>query len=134
VIERILVAVDDSVPALAAATVAIELAGSLDAAVDVVTVVDSTHDPAVIHDHIRTRAERAGVPAQLSSRVAERPFEAVLAAADEYGDDLIVMGRTSRRSTGRPYVGSQTEHVLEFATVPVIVVPAVDRRRETSRG
>lgn len=129
-IQRILVAADDSAPALAAADFAIDLAVSLGAAVDVVTVVDATHDPSVILGHIRARAERAGVPARLEARSARRPFEGVLAAAEEHGDDLIVMGRTSRRSSGRPYVGSQTEHVLEFAQVPVVVVP-VDRQERS---
>lgn len=122
-IERILVAVDDSASSLAAARFAIELAGPLGAMVDVVTVVEAEHDPSAILEHVRALAEQARVPADIGSLLGVRPFEAVLAAASERGDDLIVMGRTSRRSSGRPYVGSQTEHVLEFTEVPVVVVP-----------
>lgn len=129
-IERILVAVDDSAPALAAAHFAIDLAGSLGAAVDVVTVVEPPHDPSVVLGHVRAIAERAGVPVDIASLRGDRPFEAVLAAARERGDDLIVMGRTSRRSSGRPYVGSQTEHVLEFADIPVVVVPDTPERSD----
>lgn len=131
-IERILVAVDDSAPALAAAQFAIDLAVALDAAVDVVTVVESAQDPSVILEHVRTMADEAGVDASLTPVADGRPFESVLAAAVANRDDLVVMGRTGRRSTGRPYVGSQTEHVLEFAEVPVVVVPSV--RRARTRG
>ena len=44
-------------------------------------------------------------------------------AAVVWRADLIVMGKTDRRATGRPYVGSQTEHLLEFTRIPVVVVP-----------
>lgn len=50
------------------------------------------------------------------------PFEAVLAAAVAWGVDLVVMGRPERRTTGRPYVGSGTEHLLELTPVPAVVV------------
>jgi len=50
----------------------------------------------------------------------------VLAAATQWGADLIVMGRSDKRPTGRPYVGSQTEHLLEFTDTPVVVVPEAD--------
>ncbi len=53
----------------------------------------------------------------------QQPYEAVLDTAIDWHADLIVMGRSDRRATGRPYVGSQTEHVLEFTHVPVVVVP-----------
>jgi nucleotide-binding universal stress UspA family protein len=123
VIGRVLVAVDDTAPALAAARFAIELAGSLGATVDIVTVVEPTRDPSVILGHVEAMAKRAGVPATVTSVEDGRPYESLLAAAATSGSDLIVMGRTNRRASGRPYVGSQTEHVLEFAEVPVVVVP-----------
>ncbi len=126
VIERMLVAVDDSAPALAAAQFAIGLARDLGAAVDVVTVVEPTRDPSTILHYVRAMAEREGVPATVAAGRDGRPDECLRAAAATSGADLIVMGRTDRRASGRPYVGSQTEHVLEFAEVPVLVVPDLD--------
>jgi nucleotide-binding universal stress UspA family protein len=45
--------------------------------------------------------------------------------ADEWDADLIVVGRSDLRRPGQPYVASQTEHVLEFTRLPVVVVPDV---------
>lgn len=122
-IERILVAVDDTGPAIAAARFAIGLADDLGATLDVVTVVGSAPGPPPILDHVRAMADRAGVPVTVRAIRDAQPYESILAAALAAGDDLIVMGRTNRRGSGRPYVGSQTEHVLEFAEVPVVTVP-----------
>jgi nucleotide-binding universal stress UspA family protein len=36
---------------------------------------------------------------------------------------LIVMAVSHRTGLRSPYVGSQTEHVLEFTECPVLVVP-----------
>ena len=122
--DRLLVAVDDSAPALAAARFAIELAGLLGAELDVVTIAEPGRDPEAILHHVRTMAERAGVEATVTALGdGLPPFEALLARADARRADLVVMGRSDHRSTGRPYVGSQTEHVLEFTHVPVVVVP-----------
>jgi nucleotide-binding universal stress UspA family protein len=66
------------------------------------------------------------VPA-VSVRVGE-PAQEILAQADDSNADVIVMGM---RGLGRPQkllLGSTSHHVLERATVPVIVVPPPDRR------
>jgi len=123
-IDRILVAVDDSAPALAAAEYGVRLAEELSAELLFVTVADRGGDPEVVLRHVTSVARAAGVPA--TSRVVpdgQQPYEALLDAALAEDVDLVVMGRSDRRSSGRPYVGSQTEHLLEFAHVPVVVVP-----------
>jgi nucleotide-binding universal stress UspA family protein len=123
-IERILVAVDDSAPALAAGAFAIELARSLAAELHVVTVAEAGRDPDVILRHIGAAASAAGLsPTITAVSDGTHPFEALLAAAVAWRADLVVMGRSDTRRTGRPYVGSQTEHLLEFTEVPVVVVP-----------
>ncbi len=122
-IERILVAVDDSAPALAAAVFAADLAHTLSAELNFVTVVEPDRDPDVILQHVAAIARRADVEATLTAVGGPHPFEVVLGAALDWGADVVVMGRSDKRPTGRPYVGSQTEHVLEFTDVPVIVVP-----------
>ena len=40
------------------------------------------------------------------------------------GSDLIGMGRSDMRRPDGRYVGSQTEHLLEFTDSPVVVVPS----------
>ena len=122
-IERMLVAVDDSAPALAAAVFATELARTLSAELNYVTVAERGRDPQVILRHVGELAREAGVDASATVLADGPPFEALLTAATEWNADIVVMGRSDKRSTGRPYVGSQTEHMLEFTDVPVVVVP-----------
>lgn len=126
-IERILVAVDDSAPALAATSFAAELARTVSAELRCIAVVEPGRDPDVILRHVAALARIADVEASTEAIAGSQPFEVVLAAAADWGADVIVMGRSDKRPTGRPYVGSQTEHVLEFTDVPVIVVPEARR-------
>lgn len=123
-IDRIIAAVDDSPPAFAAASFAIELARQISAELRVVTVAEPDREPDVVLRHVAAMADEAGVAATTEIlRGDGQPFEAVLAAAIGWQADLVVMGRSDTRRTGRPYVGSQTEHLLEFSEVPVLVVP-----------
>lgn len=127
-IERILLSVDDSAPALEAARVAVALSRALGARLHAVMVAEEGHDPDRVLRHVAAQAERAGVPVTTTGvRDGTPPFEHALATALAWQADLIVMGRSDRRRTGRPYVGSQTEHLLEFTDVPVLVVPGPGR-------
>jgi nucleotide-binding universal stress UspA family protein len=124
VIERILVALDDSAPALAGAAFAVGLAREVSAELNFVTVADQGRDPDIVLRHATTLARRAGVRSVVTvAPDGKHPYEALLDAALDWSADLVVMGRSDRRSGGRPYVGSQTEHLLEFTHVPVVVVP-----------
>lgn len=123
-IERVFVAVDDSAPALAALDVAIDLARSIGAELHVATVAEPGREPDVIIGHASAVAHRAGMAATTEVLVdGAAPFERLLAAARAARADLVVVGRSDVRRTGRPYVGSQTEHLLEFTEIPVVVVP-----------
>jgi nucleotide-binding universal stress UspA family protein len=74
--------------------------------------------------HVEALAMTAGVTATVSTVPdGGRAFEALLDVAHEWQADLIVMGRSDKRRPGGPYVGSQTEHLLEFTDIPVLVVP-----------
>ena len=53
-----------------------------------------------------------------------QPARVILDQASAWGADVIVLGRSGVRRVGQPFVGSQVLHVLEFAEVPVVVVPA----------
>ncbi len=120
---RILVAVDDSAPSLAAAAYAIALAGDSGAQLDFATVGERGQSTNGILRHVAHLAATAGVSASTTALKGDRPYDALLARAAEWDADLIVMGRSDLRRPGQPYVGSQTEHLLEFTTIPVVVVP-----------
>ena len=86
--------------------------------------------------HVGKLAREAGVDATTELVVGSPPFELLLAAAKRTGADLIVMGRSDTRRPGMRHVGGQTEHVLEFSEVPVLVVPGpvppADRHQDQS--
>jgi nucleotide-binding universal stress UspA family protein len=121
--ERILVAVDDSAPSLAAAAYAIELAGTRPSELRFATVIEDGTDADVLLRHVQTLAAAADVATTAAVCMGDEPFEALLAEARRWGADLVVMGRSDLRRPGRRYVGSQTEHLLEFTEIPVLVVP-----------
>ncbi len=138
-ISRILVAVDDSPPALAAARYAVELAAAWGATVRAVTVLSDhtlaehlgqpdelTHRRMLGGDavlrYVVTRAKDAGVHVETALLDGE-PARRILEQARGWPADLVVMGRSDLHGTGQPYVGRETRHVLEFADVPVLVVP-----------
>lgn len=120
---RILVAVDDSPPAIVAATYATELAKSQGAELHLVAVSEPAHHAEDALNHLTKLARKADVATTTTTTDGGHPFEALLAVAHEWNADLIVMGRSDNRRPGVPYVGSQTEHLLEFTDIPVLVVP-----------
>lgn len=130
--KRILVAVDDSPQSLAAAASAIELAGDMKAELHFVAVAESDADTASVLRHVTALAREVGLSPTSTTADGGRPFEVLLQLAEEWRADLIVMGRSDKRRPGTPYVGSQTEHLLEFTHVPVLVVP-YPRRRDAGR-
>ena len=112
-LNRILVAVADSPPALAAARLAIELGHAPSTELNFVTVAEADHDPDIILDHIASLAAGVGLRSTFTViRDGEHPFEQLLDAARAWNDDLVVMGRADKRRPGAPYVGSQTDHLL----------------------
>jgi nucleotide-binding universal stress UspA family protein len=121
--DRILVAVDDSAPSLAAAEYAIDLVRTHPAVLRFAMAVEPGRDAQAVLNHVRTLATNAGVESTTGTCNGAPPFDALLAEARRWNADLIVMGRSDMRRPGRRYVGSQTEHVLEFTEVPVLVVP-----------
>jgi nucleotide-binding universal stress UspA family protein len=121
--DRVMVAVDDSGPALAAAEFAIQMA--VDRAVELkfVTVSEPGRDSDALLRHVEAMATRAGIAASTTVCDDGHPFDALLDVAARWEADLIVMGRSDMRRPGTRYVGSQTEHLLEFTDIPVLVVP-----------
>ena len=148
---RILVAINDSPAGLAAARAAIWLATESRATVLAVHVVadeapqDGRGPPggrdgpspagptdadirargaAAVLDFVAGLAQQAGVPME-TRMLPGGPGRVILEQAARWGADVIMLGRSGVRHVGQPFVGSQVLHVLEFADVPVVVVPAL---------
>ena len=140
-IERVLLAVDDSPDSLAATKIAVEVVAALGARLRAVHVsadhlLDAALEAASGQPAAGTRRarsavavlERASALADTAGIAAETDLlagdvgPAILDAARDWAADLIVVGKSARSASGEPYVGSQTRHVLEFADQPVLVV------------
>lgn len=135
---RILVAVDDSPAGLAAARTAILLARESSGSVRAVYVqrptgaaegasaeVSQRQAPVPVLAYVSGLAGRAGIVIQ-TLMVTGQPARSILEQAATWSADFIVLGRSGVRRVGQPFLGSCVLHVLEFADVPVVIVPARD--------
>jgi len=146
--KRILVPVDGSVPSDQALAEAIDLARHLKARMHLVHVVEPwvmvapETMPSTVHEvaeNVRRlgakllqdceeKAAKAGIEAETS--LVEMPGgpagEAIVNRANEVGADLIVCGTHGRRGLRRLVMGSDAEHIVRRASVPVLLV----RKRE----
>jgi nucleotide-binding universal stress UspA family protein len=137
--ETIVLAVSDSPAAFMAAEVAVAYARRLGAHLHAVAVVEdgelrrrlegtdvrSGHGELAATAalrHVAALCESDGVPSTSSCSTGHVAAE-ILAEASGVGAALIVMARVDRPGHALPYIGSQTLRVLEFALVPVLVVP-----------
>lgn len=79
-----------------------------------------------ILDEARATAQAASVEAdvQLCDTFSGSVHEMVNAEAAKWPADLIVLGTHGRRGVGRVVMGSSAEHVLRYASVPVLLVRA----------
>ena len=66
-------------------------------------------------------AKAEGVVSAALSSVSDIPYEAIIAAADEAGADLIFMASHGRRGISGLLLGSETQKVLTHSKVPVLV-------------
>lgn len=133
---RILLAVNDSPAGLAAARTAVRLARETAGLLRAVLAVapgpsEARTEPrssGAVLDYVADLAQRAGVAVE-TAIVPGAPARVILDQAASWSADVIVLGRSGVRHVGQPFVGSQVLHVIEFAEVPVVVVPAVAPRR-----
>ncbi|PFG38889.1 nucleotide-binding universal stress UspA family protein [Georgenia soli] len=139
---RILVAVDDSPAALAAARLAVALAARTGGGVRFVHVGGNGEVTSALRamgrdgalaarrsaavdallQHVAAQAEHEGITAETGSGSGQ-PAALVLAEARRWHADLVVLGRSDAGGPGRTHIGSVAREVLEFADVPVLVVP-----------
>lgn len=155
-VATVLLAVNDSPAAFAAAEVAVAFATQLGAQLRVVTVVEPTPIPvdgrhttiasltaereteaSSILKHVAALGARAGLAVATSLRTGKIAVE-ILDEARTVAADMIVMASVDRPGHAMPKVGSHTMRVLEFASVPVLVVPGpashVTRRHPLASG
>ncbi len=138
---QVLLGVHDSPASMRAARFVIELARGSGAAVLAVTVVPdgpvsealarTSREPAgdqrrhaaaaAVLRHVISMAEAAGVTVE-GRELAGAAGPAILAAAEQSGADLIVVGRTEAPDP-HGHIGDVALHVLELADVPVVAVP-----------
>ena len=136
--ETILHPTDGSEASMAAADHAIELAAENRAVLRFLYVVDASSFAAddfsgvllenlerngrAALDDLAERAEAAGVDAVTAVETGT-PHREILAAAEEWGADLIVMGTHGRTGLDRFLLGSVSGRVVRTTDVPVLVVP-----------
>jgi nucleotide-binding universal stress UspA family protein len=63
----------------------------------------------------------AGVACKTSSATSDVPYEAIIAAAESAGCDLIFMASHGRRGISAMLLGSETNKVLTHSKIPVLV-------------
>lgn len=146
--DTIVVAVSDSSAAFGAAEVAVAYARRLGARLHLVAVIEDAElgrrletargtagrrelAATAALKHVAALCTSAEVPSTSTCRRGHVAAE-ILEEALAVDATLIVMARVDRPGHALPYVGSQTLRVLEFAEVPVLVVPVHDdgdRRR-----
>jgi nucleotide-binding universal stress UspA family protein len=66
-------------------------------------------------------AKAEGVASASLSSVSDIPYEAIIAAAETSGADLIFMASHGRRGISGMLLGSETQKVLTHSKIPVLV-------------
>lgn len=67
------------------------------------------------------QAKAENVPCATLATTSDIPYEAIIAAADTAGCDLIFMASHGRRGIGGMLLGSETQKVLTHSKTPVLV-------------
>ena len=101
------------------------LAKSVGAKVTAIYVVEPllavTGDFASVLDRAENAAREAGVFCETMQKENVQPDQAIVAAAEDKGCDLIVMSWHGRSGLSTLLIGSVTNKVLTYAKIPVLV-------------
>ena len=73
-------------------------------------------------DEVARAAKAAGVACEVHTSLSFLPYEEIIRAADDYQCDVIFMASHGRRGLSRLLAGSQTQKVLAYSHVPVLVL------------
>ena len=76
---------------------------------------------AEILDDVKRQCAAADVPCSTTSTISDVPYEAIIAAAEASGCDLIFMASHGRRGISGFLLGSETNKVLTHSSIPVLV-------------
>jgi nucleotide-binding universal stress UspA family protein len=77
-------------------------------------------------EEVARAARAAGVACETHTSLSFLPYEEIIRAADEFKCDAIFIASHGRRGLSRLLAGSQTQKVLAYSHVPVLVLrPAV---------
>lgn len=89
---------------------------------DLVLLADSIRQQARDNvEIIRELAEKSGVPCQVHTTESANPSNEILMAAKEYDCDSIFIASHGRTGLDKLLLGSQTQKVLAYSRMPVIV-------------
>lgn len=83
---------------------------------------DATHDAKAILDKAVARAKAAGVDCDAAHAFDDQPWQAILSAAAKHKCDAIVMASHARSGVTALLLGSETQKVLTYGKLPVLVV------------
>lgn len=141
-INRILVAVDDSSFTVKTVATAYDLAGKLQSGLGIINVID----PAIVAigadtvvypmeqmGDVKKQAEelmqriigQLGDATMVQQFISEgKPSDEIVAAANQWGADLIVIGTHGRTGLMHMIMGSVAESVIRHSNIPVLVVPS----------
>ena len=142
--QRILVAIDDSVPATAAWEYALRQFSDTDAAITVLHVIDEDEPDGSLrqrvlseayNEHCHTAEQTAKTIIENAQRYAEdygvdittairygRPARQITQYAEENDSDLIIMGTHNRSALSRLLLGSLSDLVMQRSSIPVTLV------------
>ena len=73
-------------------------------------------------DKIGIAAQSAGVAFQGLVTLSTSPYEEIVAAADNFNCDIILMASHGRKGLNKLFIGSETQKVLAHTTLPVMVL------------
>jgi nucleotide-binding universal stress UspA family protein len=123
--QHILIPTDGSELAERGVVHGLALAKSVGAKVSLIYVVEPllvvTGDFASVLDHAENAAKEAGVSCETIQVENMQPHQAIIAAAEGKGCDLIVMSWHGRSGLSTLLIGSVTTKVLTYAKTPVLV-------------
>jgi nucleotide-binding universal stress UspA family protein len=137
---HILIPTDGSEPAEHGVVQGVALAKSVGAKVSVIFVVEPfsemtgsfleavarfvelrKEEATSVLDRVANTAKEAGVSCETMQVENRQPYEAIIAAAEDKGCDLIVMSSHGRSGLSLLLIGSVTNKVLTQAKIPVLV-------------
>jgi nucleotide-binding universal stress UspA family protein len=70
---------------------------------------------------IEQAAKDAGVACETLCEISDYPYESIIKVAEKRGCDLIMMASHGRRGVGAFLIGSETQKVLTYSKIPVLV-------------